>query len=317
MQKKLLMLAKIAVSAVLITWVITGIDVQDVWAKFTEARVSWLAIAALFFLTMLILGATRWQIVLRGLGEELPVATTSRLFLVGMFFNQTMPSSIGGDATRVFYLWRNGTNAKTAFNSVLLDRISGLIILVLVTSIIAPTLLGRLTSPIAVNGVILVVAFSWAAIIALFVFDNAFARRFQKFRLFNLAIGLSRDSVRLARDIVIAGPLMLVSLAIHGTTIAIAWSLDHALGGEADILIYVIALTPTILIISIPVSIAGWGVREQILVIFLGALGVGSTQAVSVSILFGVLLLVGCIPGGLLWLGMRAPRKVTPSDGID
>ena len=76
---------------------------------------------------------------LRGLGVPLGIGTTLRFFLIGMFFNQTLPSSIGGDAPRVFYLWRAGTDAQTALNSVLLDRILGLSILVIVTTLVAPT----------------------------------------------------------------------------------------------------------------------------------------------------------------------------------
>lgn len=311
MKKHLLTIAKLAISIALITWVFGGIDFGDVLAKFAKARIPWLGLAALFFGVIVVLGTARWQLVLQSLAVSLPLGTTLRLFLIGMFFNQTLPSSIGGDATRVFYLWRAGTDVQTALNSVLLDRIVGLIILVLVATGIAPYLVPQLNNPIAANGLVIVLAGGWAAVFMLFVFDNALTRRFQHIRMIKFATTLSRDAIHLCKQPMIAIPTLCISIAIHGATIAIAWSLDHALGGDASFLIYVAAITPTILLISIPISIAGWGVREQILVILLGALGIGATQAISVSILFGIVLLIGGLPGGLLWLNMKKSSQTT------
>jgi uncharacterized membrane protein YbhN (UPF0104 family) len=316
MQKHLLTFAKLAVSIALITWVLGGIDFAEVLAKFADARIPWIGFAALFFAMIVILGAARWWLVLKSLGVDLPATTALQLFLIGTFFNQTLPSSIGGDAMRVFYLWRTGIRAQTATNSVLLDRIIGLIILIVVTTAITPLLLEKLDNPIAATGLIAVLAGGWFAVVMLFVFNNSLTRRFQHIRIINFAILLSRDAVALSARPVVAIPTLCISIAIHAATIAIAWSLDHALGGDTGFLIYMVAMTPTILLISIPISIAGWGVREQILVILLGALGVGATQAVSVSILFGIVLLVGGLPGGVLWLiRKKSPQTIHPPSG--
>jgi len=307
------MFAKLAVSVALITWVLGGIDFDEVLGKFADARIQWLGFAVLFFGMIVILGTFRWQLVLQSLGVVLPTGTILRLFLIGMFFNQTLPSSIGGDATRVFYLWRTGANVQTALNSVLLDRIIGLVILVLITTVISPDLIAQLDNPIAANGLVVVLAGGWVAVILLLVFNNAVSRSFQHIRLINFAVALSRDALSLCRKPAIAIPTLCISVAIHGATIAVAWSLDRALNGDASFLVYVVAMTPTILLISIPISIAGWGVREQILVILLGALGIGATQAISVSILFGLVLLVGGLPGGVLWLIMKKSHRELPS----
>ena len=301
------MFAKLAVSVALISWVLNGIDFKEVLARIGDARAHWVGFAVLFFILIVILGTARWRLVLKSLSVDLPATTALRLFLIGMFFNQTLPSSIGGDAMRVFYLWRTGISAQTATNSVLLDRIIGLIILIIATTAITPLLVAKLDNPIAATGLIAVLAGGWCAVIMLFVFNNPLTRRFRHIRIVGFAILLSRDTVALCLRPAIAIPTLILSVAIHAATIAIAWSLDHALGGDAGFLIYVVAMTPTILLISIPISIAGWGVREQTLIILLGALGIGATQAVSVSILFGIILLVGGLPGGLLWLVTRKP----------
>ena len=313
MQKHLLMFAKLAVSVALISWVLSGIDFTEVLAKIVDAQIPWVGLGAIFFGMIVILGTARWLLVLKSQGVELPATTALRLFLIGMFFNQTLPSSIGGDAMRVFYLWRTGVRVQTATNSVLLDRIIGLIILIIVTTAITPLLVEKLDNPIAASGLIAVLSCGWFAVIMLFVSDNSLTRRYQHIRIINFAILLSRDATSLCLRPTLALPTLCISVAIHAATIAIAWSLGQALGGDAGFLIYLVAMTPTILLISIPISIAGWGVREQILIIILGALGVGGTQAVSVSILFGLVLLVGGLPGGVLWLIRRSSPRDIPS----
>lgn len=312
MNKHLLTIAKLIVSVSLIALVLSRTDSDAVLAKFAEARIPWLGVAAAFFSLIVVLGTTRWRLVLKGLGVRLPVRTVLRLFLIGMFFNQTLPSSIGGDAMRVFYLWRGGVRTETAVNSVLLDRIIGLIILILVTTAVTPHLVTRLDNTVAANGLITVLTAGWSAVVLLFVFNNPLTRQFRSFRIIDFGIRLSRDAVSLCAQPAIAIPTVGISIAIHAATIAIAWSLDHALGGHTAYLVYVVAMTPTILLISIPISIAGWGVREQVLIILLGALGLGATQAVSVSILFGVVLLIGGLPGGVLWLIAKYPSREQP-----
>ncbi len=317
MRNLLLTLLKLAVSVALIAWALSGIEINEVVSKILDARIAWLVTAALFFALLVGLGTTRWHLVLRGIGVRLPAATTLRLFFVGMFFNQTLPSSIGGDATRVFYLWRAGTPMQTSVNSVLLDRIFGLVILILVTSALAPMLVARLDGSVAATGLILVLVAGWTAMVLLLVVDNRIVRRLVHFRLISIGLSISRDARSLVRQPAISGSTLLVSLAIHTVTVGIVWCLDHALGGNAGFLIYVAAMSPTLLLVSIPVSIAGWGVREQILVVLLGTFGVDPTHAVSVSILFGILLLVGGIPGGFIWLSMRGNRNVESSTKID
>ncbi len=73
-------------------------------------------------------------------------------------------------------------------------------------------------------------------------------------------------------------------------------------------------LIPLVMVASaIPISVAGWGVREGAMVAALGLVGVGEAQAFAISLLLGLMLIVAGLPGGLLWLRSRA----SPSDAHD
>ncbi|MEK9797341.1 MAG: lysylphosphatidylglycerol synthase domain-containing protein, partial [Alphaproteobacteria bacterium] len=82
--------------------------------------------------------------------------------------------------------------------------------------------------------------------------------------------GGGRDRRRVARRPLIALGVIASAASVHIVTVAILLCLDRALGGDAPYAAYFLAMIPTQLVISIPVSIAGWGLREQSLVILLG-----------------------------------------------
>jgi uncharacterized membrane protein YbhN (UPF0104 family) len=75
-----------------------------------------------------------------------------------------------------------------------------------------------------------------------------------------------------------------------------------------------IALTlPTLLIMMIPVSIAGWGVREASMIVALGYAGVGAADAFAISVAFGLINVIAGIAGGILWLTGWGIGKTGPS----
>ena len=75
-----------------------------------------------------------------------------------------------------------------------------------------------------------------------------------------------------------------------------------------------LAVVPAIILITfIPLSFAGWGVREGASVIMLGAVGIGAGQALAISVLFGLALLAAVLPGCVLWL--KGGRRLPPAQG--
>ena len=75
------------------------------------------------------LANTRWRIVLQSMGRTFSNWYLFRLNLIGQFFNQALPSTVGGDGMRVWLLYRGGCSFAEAFNSVLIDRFSGFVVL--------------------------------------------------------------------------------------------------------------------------------------------------------------------------------------------
>lgn len=203
---------------------------------------------------------------------------------------------------RMFYLRGAGIDTHSAISSVLLDRIIGLIVLIALSTVSLPLLAYRIDNPLAITGLAVLVSAGWGAILTLFVLENPFTQRFRTHRILSLVIGLSKNARVLVLNKATAAGVFSTSILIHLCSIGIVWAIDKALGGNASFIVYLIAMVPTLLVVSIPVSIAGWGVREQALIIILGGMGIASTHAFGVSILFGIILILGSIPGAVFWL---------------
>ena len=138
MRKTLLLLAKILASAGLLYLALRGIDFGQVEARLANINVAWLAAAVAAALFQLWLGAVRWRDVTRVCGTDLPLARAFRYNFIGAFFNQTLPSAIGGDAVRLMLLGRGGAGWRIATYSVFIDRAIGLIALAVLVLITLP-----------------------------------------------------------------------------------------------------------------------------------------------------------------------------------
>jgi len=309
-------LVKFAISGILIVLLVQRVDFVAVGARIAAADAAWLASSLFLFVVMMGFGIVRWWIILRTNSEGLPLEMAARLSMIGQFFNQTLPSNIGGDAARIYYSWQHGIELGQAFNSVMLDRVAGLLVLVGLTTAVLPFLEGDLDDELAITGLRALVAVGWIASIGLFAFDNPIVRAFERYRIVAFGLRLSRDARRLCLHPGALASVIATTLAVHLLVVAMAWSLDRALGGGAPYSVYFLAVIPTQMVLSIPISIGGWGVREQALALLLGSMGVGSVHAVSVSVLLGIVLLIGGAPGGLLWLALRrrapAPTAENP-----
>ena len=145
--KKLLL--KGAVSAILIWLLLRHTDTDAVAEQVLD--VGWRAFALATFLlaALSIPGTLRWQAVLRALGYGLGLAHGWRLVMIGLFFNQVLPSSVGGDAVRIWQVRRDGIDLRAALNGVIIDRLMALGILFLIMALSLPVLVEIITDPVA------------------------------------------------------------------------------------------------------------------------------------------------------------------------
>lgn len=310
MPKKILAFAlKLAVTGGLIYWfVLPGIDFQTAADKMDRLSPGWLLVAgALIFSQSAIVVTWRWERVVATIDRALPPWRLLKATIITLFFNQVLPSTVGGDGMRIWFLRGMGRPIGLAFRSVLIDRLIGFFGLLLLGLLGSLYLMARLedSGPIwlvalvCLGGLVLIVL---APVLVRAMAWLPFDRVRQAFETLAREVNLlARNRRRLAQ---LVGVSILGQFMLAGAVYCLARDLEVPLD-----LLGAAAVVPGVMVAaSIPISIAGWGVREATMVVGLGLLGVSQGDAAIISIGFGVLVLITGLFGGLVWVVRGSPK---------
>lgn len=295
--------AKGIVSIALIALLIRGVDVAAVLEHLRAVDARAVAVAVVMTTAIALLHAGRWQVILKtmGHGRFLAFGGALRLVLIGYFFNQTLPSTVGGDAFRIWGAYRAGIRAGDAFASVVVDRIFALVSLLLMIVLGLPWLFDIVVAPTARAVVILVIA-GGAAGMAVLLLLGRFASHLQRWRLTRFMLQISEGCRALLRDPARTLAVAVLTIAGYAALSYVVYILARGLDVPLELGNSLLLIPLVTLVTLLPVSIAGWGVREGAMVVALGLIGVPAVKALSLSILSGLVVMASGLVGGAVWL---------------
>ena len=306
---------RIALSAVMLAilvWRIPPIQLDEVIPEMTPRTFLWLAAAMVLTLVAVVLSAVRWQRVLEVLGLKAALRHLLSYNLAGQFVSNVLPSTIGGDVLRYSRLSRETGESPKSFASVVLERLTGWIVLPLISVagfLVNPPLqhLGHATQ-VAVS--LAFVTLLALCIVLYAVADQRIGGRFEAregWRRFAGAVHLGLD--RLRRQPVAAANVLLVGFAYQLVLVLAAVAAAQALGVRPAGLTALLAFFPAVAIAQVlPIGISGLGVREAAFVLFLAPLGVAAQDAVALGLLLYLLNLgVSLLGAPAFAIGGRVP----------
>ncbi|HXJ34525.1 MAG TPA: lysylphosphatidylglycerol synthase transmembrane domain-containing protein [Candidatus Eisenbacteria bacterium] len=291
--------ARIAVSLGIVTYILVDVDRQHLWASLTGVRVSWVALALALYLVGQGISALKWAVLGRSVGLRGSYLEYARFYFIGMFFNFLGVSTLGGDVVRALYLGR-GHRPGLALNSVLFDRVSGLAILMALGSV---TLLaypqyhfaGPISFALMAGGIVLVVGW-WTCprLVKLLPKDNRIRRQ------------VETDLAPFWRDRGVLLRAVALSLAFHLSQVCVQWLLGRAVGVTLPFS-YCLVFHPVLsIMMALPVSIGGFGVREGGYLYFLGLIDVQDSVAVTIGLLWWVVTAIAGLVGGAIFFATGA-----------
>jgi uncharacterized protein (TIRG00374 family) len=302
MRPILLIAAKTAVSVGLFYFALTRTDFSAVIIRLHQLDVAWCLLALSILGFQLALVSVRWRVIAQQCGTTLALPDAFRLNLVGAFFSQVLPSTVGGDAVRIWILAREGAGWVKAAHSVLLDRFVGVLALALLVVICLPWTLELVRNPIGQAVLLMIGCGNVAAGLAFIAFGSRRWSWMQRFWATRQAAQLAATALELFKSARRAVVLTSMSLVIHLLTAAIAWSVARAATVPFDFAHSLLLVPPVVLVATIPISIAGWGVRESALVLAFAYAGLSESDGLVVSILFGAAYFAVGTIGGAVWL---------------
>ena len=302
MSVRLIFPLKLAVTCGLLWLVMKDLAWDAVLDKLGQVSIGFVAIGLMVIVVQIILGSVRWFLVVARVAHEVPYPKIVRLFLIGLFFNQMLPSTVGGDGARAWFLHRAGTGLADAIKAVLIDRALGTLALVVLAMLIFPVLGRFFPDPATRFALLAVCLLGISGIVLVICLSGPVSRLFPKIALLahlhSFAVHL-REALTRPRE---AALLAILSFTIHGLTVFNLWFYGLSIGLELHLLDLAVLVPPMMLIAAVPISIGGWGLREGLVVTLLGVLGVEPESALLLSIMFGLGLLAASLPGAAIWL---------------
>lgn len=164
MRKKLITIAKIAISAALIYFIFTKVDFKEIVQILKKTNAFYLFVAVLLFAISKVLAAVRLNLYFHELGIKLTQKSNLKLYLLGMFYNLFLPGGIGGDAYKGYLIKKEfPVETKKVVSVLVLDRLSGLLLLFVYACILGMLLINPLLNtydiPLGILGVLSIVVF--------------------------------------------------------------------------------------------------------------------------------------------------------------
>ncbi|MCP5028730.1 MAG: flippase-like domain-containing protein [Actinomycetia bacterium] len=305
---------RVVVSVALLAFLATRI--QDFEAghflpEWSSDNGRWLAAATGLTFTAFVMAALRWQQVLASLDRPARLWRLVSHTLAGQFISNVLPTTIGGDVLRVRRLARDNGDPHTSFASVILERLTGWVVLPLFILVGLGVNsgfrgLGWPTRLAALTAVVTLVTLAGIFVLGA---NEALGRRLVHGRGWQRSLNaVHLGIVRIRNHPTAPISILLAGAAYQGVLILAAFSAARALDIDEAGLTFMLAFFPAVLILQVlPVGIGGLGIRETTLVIFLSPLGVEDERAIAFGLTLHLLTLVTSIVGApLLALGGRA-----------
>ena len=293
--------AKIAIGAATFWLIARTTNLGEAIRQLGNVHFAPFSVAVGLLLIQHIFAAQRWRLVSRANGHALPFREALIGYVEANFFNQALPSTIGGDAVRVLRAHRSGQPFGIAIVAAFVDRAIGLLVLALLA--IAGAAVFWMTPGAERTGQTL--AASIAFVVAGAIVGGSLSTLFPTLgnHKATRALYLLSDGVaRLVRHPKLAGAALAHSLIVHLFSIAAFQQLAASLNLSLDLWGACVAMPVILLASAIPLTIGGWGVREATGTLILAHLGLTGENGLALSLLLGLALLVLGLIGGIVWL---------------
>ncbi len=304
LKQRLFALLKLAVSVGLLALLLRTMDMGEVAAVLGRLPATAIAAGLVLMLIQIAVLGLRWWLVMAAIEAPIPFGKVLPVTFIGVFFNQVLPTSFGGEAVRMWQAHRLGVSGEVAVIGVLLERIGGLFGLVVVTALGVAYLGSEIDNQAIRLGLLATLPVAVAAILALAALDRLPARS-RRAPVLEKATRLARDSRRVFFAPATALPLLLLSMLSHALAAAAIYAFAEGLQLGLPFLSCVALFSAVILVTAIPISFAGWGLREGAMVALFAFAGLGADTALALSLAFGVAYLAASLPGCALWLAWR------------
>lgn len=295
-------IVKALITVALFWFLFSRVDISVVSKYIERADIPLLLMALVLALLSTILAAYRWGRITRILGLAAGWRFYLSSYFKGSFFNQALPGSIGGDAVRIYDLHESGKNWSDSFYAVFIDRIAGLAGL-LIVNLLALSFMPDFL-PISFSLTIIAICIGGLSGLGflLVIRRIGFLRRI---KIMTKIVELSNAFWMVYNKKREAVMQIGISIFVHLFSVLCVFALARAVRLDYEPWIYCLLMPPVFLMMIVPISLAGWGVRESIMVTLFGMIGADKAAILAVAMLYGITVILASLPGAFVWLSEK------------
>jgi len=303
MKNLLTVVLKICVSAGILYFLFRGMDMAAFWESFVSVNPAVVVLVAFIFVATQCVSAYRWSIILKK-DLSMPYMKLLSIYYIGMFFNNFLPTIVGGDIIKGYYIYKASSRGDVSAASLFMDRYAGFTALMVLTCIaLVPGYALIRDTALPVFFVFLIGGFfcgslvvwvgplhSWAMSLMSRIHFYGINSKIDSF--YRMLMGYKGHP-----DILVK--IFLCGLFVQGGVMTGYWILGRALGIEAGIGYYFLFIPLTAAISMVPISLAGLGLREGAFVYLFARAGASREQALTLSLMWFFIMVVVSIAGGV------------------
>jgi uncharacterized membrane protein YbhN (UPF0104 family) len=309
-RRRAIVAAEVVVSLALLTILFSRVDVAALWASARRASFTWLVVALGLYFVNILASTWRWQLLLTAQGIQVPSRALLSSYLVAGFFNNFLPSIIGGDVVRIRDTARQAQSKTLATTIVLVDRALGLMGLVLVAALgatMAMIVNGRDAAPIWPYWLWAVFVIGAAAVAPAVLAPAGFSRLLQPLsilhpewvgeRIQKLTSALARFRERPAALAACFTGAVVVQALLVGFHLAVVYALNMPI----TLWDLAVIVPVSFLLQMVPVSLNGYGVREAAFAFYFSRVGLPIQSALLVSLMATGLMMLFSLSGAAVY----------------
>lgn len=306
--KKVHGIFKVGISLILVAMLFRILNGEEAQGLVSSFRPAPLMAAALLYMISQLLSAYRWKVLLRIQGFRVSLRRLFSLYLMGMFFNNFLPTSLGGDIVRGVALRRDIGKGTVAATSVFLDRYLGVVVLLIIGNIAWVIDLIFFSKGWPMTGVLLM-GFNVVLMGPLFLIPYPgcilyfvkYLQRFSPLKGVRKVFSLHRSMKGYLQKPRLLGQCLIVSVGVQLLNIAVYIIISEMLGIHGLRWVWFLFFPLVTLMTMLPISLNGLGVREWTLVMLFSHVGGTSTQAATISLTWYLLVTAISALGGIAY----------------
>ena len=311
-RKSLNTFIKLIISVALVAFLIKRIGISSIIAEISSVSVVWIGIALLIFLMSHFIGSYQWWLLLRNEDIRITFPRAVGFYFVGLFFNNFLPSSLGGDLFRMFDINKYSSKGTSAVSSVIIDRFMGFFVLSCFAVLVFPIII--IENLFNQFHIIYFSIFIGIWIFILFLlFNKKFAQPFawiyekfapEKIHLKSREIYRKIHNFGRSRSLFLK--LLFISVLIQSLRIFMHYLVSRSMGVNVSCKYFFFIIPFIAIMSSLPISIGGIGIRESVgMILFNAIAGIQNNIAVSIEFLAYLIAICSSIPGGIIFIIRR------------